>query len=786
MASGALKLRSGYTPTGVTTGDGNGNPIHSLLYYEQFSAAYTGPQFVMYGKGATVFTGPVSSSSPTQIATMGSGNPWGHFRANNYVCLGTGAASANTNITAAWELSDLSSWDGLTIRPLGLPSVNQISVLNTLSYAQTASTVSAGTPWSNLNNILGAPNNTYATAVVPPLGPAGQLIQLSFNAFSIPSVSLINGITITVKGHTTLPVILDAQLSTGPGNFSPIKSGLFTSGPDQNVPFGSSTDSWGLNPTPALMNSLVVLLSANGSGFSPTTWSLDSCQVTIFYSGVNGVTVSVTTSTLGSFTPTQLTGYQLYLSVYNPFTGHVGNRVAIGNYVTVSTVASELLVGSLTPLSGINSEWVYAIGMTNDGGQIPYWLVDNTGKQIIIGNNATNATVVIGNTNALLELPFANDPPPALDKFARVGTRIFAAKAGNPFLSYSNDAADVSNANYVGNPWESWPADQQEPLPTGKTPTAVHGYRLEGWFFDKNYLSIWSQFLFQQGANPWRGPWQGGCCAQRAFVETPYGPYWVTPQKQLCTFVEDGVISVSDEYEAALLGKLSTNTLGNTEIAYLLDPENFIDELVIKGLDANGNTVIIVHDFHLRDERSEYGQGYTYTYVGQTVTTFCGAGFTPRQNAFDGNSKERLWAGNAAGNISQLEDGSNSDAGSEYAGDYISLLNLGPNRPKLNELQIQGDGNLQVSFQTDYNDGNLADFLPTVQPAEALPGESTRYAYKINPPNEPKWAYLRLQLTSHHNDGSFALTDPPFLPLPSYGVINMVDLTLGLDRIEGR
>ena len=72
--------------------------------------------------------------------------------------------------------------------------------------------------------------------------------------------------------------------------------------------------------------------------------------------------------------------------------------------------------------------------------------------------------------------------------------------------------------DYVGQPVESWPPNQAEPLPTGEQPTAIHSYRLEGWFFSRNNLCIWSQFLLQQGVNPWRGPWPGGCVAQRAFV----------------------------------------------------------------------------------------------------------------------------------------------------------------------------------------------------------------------------------------------------------------------------
>lgn len=799
MASGSLKLRSGYTVLGVTQGDSNANPVHSLAYYEQFSASYVGPQFVIYGKGAVVFTAPITGSpAPAQIGTMGSGNPWGHFRSNNYIFLSTGAASPNTNSTASWEMSDMQSWDGTTIRPAGLPPLGTVPVAVS-NYAGSGSTLSfPSSPyaWASPGNIVGAPDSAFSTVSSGSTpNQFSQLLVASNFGFSLPGNAQITGMKVVVTGSGAAgPAKTRTSVGVAPyASGVSLTGGVFlyghfdiVSGP---VPIGGPTTSFGANLTPAVVNASTfqIAMYCISPFNTPLSASIDAVQVTIYYKGVAGGTVAVTSSSAGSFVPTQLTGYQLYLAIYNPITQHVGNRATLGNPVTVGATTSALVLSGLTALSGYNAEWVYAVGMTNDGGQIPYWLVDSQGNRIVLGNNATQGTITIGNVDALSELPIQNDPPPVLDKFCKVGNRIFAGLAASPFIRYSNDAADVSNANYVGNPWESWPANNAAPLPTGRVPTSMHAYGLEGFFFDKDYLSIWSQFLFQQGANPWRGPYNGGCCSQRAFVETPYGIYWVTPQKQLCTFMDSGVLPVSDEYEASLLGKISTANLGSTEIAYHLDPEDLIDEIVIKGLDANGNPVIIVHDFRLRDERSPHGQGYNYTYAGQTITTFCGAGFTPRQNAYDANAKMRLWAGNTAGTISQLEDGT-SDGGANYTGDYIGLLNVGPNRPKIAELEIQGDKNLQVSYQTDYADGKLGDFTQVA--GEQMPGDTpsggSRWLYKINPPNEPRWGYVRLQLTSHPADGNFLLTDPPFLPIPTYGLINMSEVKLGLDRPEGR
>jgi hypothetical protein len=457
--------------------------------------------------------------------------------------------------------------------------------------------------------------------------------------------------------------------------------------------------------------------------------------------------------------------------------------LAIGGLLTVGATQSIIVITDIPAINSVNPEWVTALGITNDGGQVPYWLVDAQGNNIIVGNTATNATVFIGNVNVLQELPYRNDPPQPMDKFARVGTRIFGHLSGNPYLQYSNDAADVSNADFVGDPVQSWPPDQQEPLPTGELPTAIHAYRLEGWFFSRNNLCIWSNFLLQQGVNPWRGPWPGGCAGQRAFVETPYGPFWVSGELQLCTFMEDGVISVSDEYEASLLAKIARVSANETEIAYLRDPSSLTDQIVIQGFDINGNPVIVVHDFKLEDERSARGQGYAYQYTGLTVNTFAGAGFTPRQNVYDTNGNMRLWAGSVEGFIAQLEDGSTSDNGTVYSGDYIFLINCGPNHPGLAELEWQGDPNVEVSWTTDYSQP-LADWQDTVTETINDSGEAVRYAAKMT--GEAKWLYGRLQLTSHPADGNFALTDPPNVPMPTYCIVGMATLKLGAERKEGR
>jgi hypothetical protein len=797
--SGQLRLRNGYTAqlTNDTVG-GTNSTIHSMVYYEQFSAAFLGPQYVLYGKGSGVNLYNLSTQLSAAIATMGSNSPWGHFRSNNRIFLSSGAAPTNTNATAAWENGDGISWDNVTSRPIGLPDLSKFGA-NAVNYAGSGSTASFGfgiDNWQSPSNIVGAPDSAYSTLSTAH-GASNFLVATNFG-FSIPTSAQILGMRVT----TTM--FADAQSANGLPVLTiiPWRSGAIMSGaqfaPFQQVPlsptgmmFGNSTASFGANLTPSAVNDPSFGVAIQGSGFGgirqpslTTTIHGDACQITIFYRGASG-TVSVTSSTNGSIVPTQLSGYQLYAAIYNPLTQHMGNRAPIGNAVTVSTAQSAFLVSGLADLSVYSPEWVYALGMTVDGGQVPHWFVDSQGNDIILANGQTNGTVFIGNTNILQELPFANDPPPKLDKFARVGTRIFGALGGNPFMSYSNDLTDVTNGNYVGNPEESWPGNQQQPLPTGELPTSIHAYRLEGWFFSRENLAIWSQFLQQQGANPWRGPWPGGCPSQRGFIETPHGPFWFTAQKELCTFMEDGVISVSDEYEMSLLTKIADINLRTVELGYLLDPNQLIDQIIIKGLDIGGNPVVVVHDFLLKEERSPHGQGYNFVYGGLSVQTFAGAGFTPRQNVYDTTGRQRLWAGAVQGFIAQLEDGL-SDNGATYSADYIGMIATGKDRPVIPEIEYQGDPNVQWSYLSDYSLG-INDFtaaiVDQIDQGDAQTG--SRWGVKLETA-ESRWVYVRAQLISHPADGNFAITDPPFLPLPTYGLIGMAVPKKGAIRPEGR
>jgi len=497
-----------------------------------------------------------------------------------------------------------------------------------------------------------------------------------------------------------------------------------------------------------------------------------------------GVTASATNGTTGSFATTLTSlatpGYQMYMSYYNPTTGHVGNRIAIGSRVIFSTTGYSLVLTGLPDISGVNSEWVKLIGRTNDGGSVPYAFVDSSGNRVVVAGNATVGTITDPTIDTTQELPTRNGVPLALNKFAKVGSKIFGARDGDINIYYTEDDTDITNGNFVGVPAESWAGDNLEPFPTAEVPTAVHGYQFEGWFFSQNYLAIWSLFQFQQGQNPWRGVWDAGCAGQRAFIITPYGPHWVTRDKQLMGWNGSGPIPVSEEYEAGELGKIGDAYIANIELAYYRNPELGIDRITIKAQDVNGNPLIIYHDFKLRDFRSQIAQAYETVYSGMTPNTLVGSGYSPRQNVRDTNGREKLWCGATDGHFYQLDDGT-SDNGSTYTGDAIFLFNAGDGKPLLSAIEWQGDGNAQVSWSTK-NSLGMANFTPGNTVAVEVDNPENRWQVDVD--EECHWVYARVQLTSHPADGDFTLTDPPFVPIPTYGILNAVIPKFGRTRDE--
>lgn len=498
-----------------------------------------------------------------------------------------------------------------------------------------------------------------------------------------------------------------------------------------------------------------------------------------------GAAVTVTPGTVpaGTWTVSLLSGYQLYAVIYNPVTGHVGNRIVIGARFKITAAGMSVVLTGLPDLAGENGEWVIGLGRTADNGEVPYWLIDGSGNRVVVASGLTNATLTLDTIDTLQELPTRNGVPLPLNRFTKVGGAIFGARDGDNFLYYTEDETDASNGNFVGSTYESWAGNNLEAYPTGERPLSVHAYRFEGWFFSDNALSVWSNFLKQQGANPWRGPWPTGCCGQRGFIETPYGPFWMTLDKQIMAYNGSAPIPASEEYEAGMLGRIGDQYVTSTELTYLRDPEKQIDKLYVLSKDKNGAPLFIAHDFKLRDGQSLLGQAYEATYAGMVPNTLAGSGYTPRQNVRDLNNRERLWTGAVDGRFYQLEDG-NDDNAHTYSADAITLINAGNKNTLVAGIEWQGDVKVDVSYSVQ-SKLPLSEWTGPVPQFIGDP-DNLDNRHEVTVDEEARWLGVRFQLDSHPADGNFDITDPPFIPMPNYGLVNYVSPKMGTDRPEGR
>ena len=86
-----------------------------------------------------------------------------------------------------------------------------------------------------------------------------------------------------------------------------------------------------------------------------------------------------------------------------------------------------------------------------------------------------------------------------------------------------------------------------------------------------------------------------------------------------------------------------------------------------------------------------------------------------------------------------------------------------------------------MSWTSDNTQG-LAGYTPGNK--QVVGGQQN--VFDVQMAGEAKWVYIRLQLDSHSADGNFDITDPPFVPMPTYGCINATVLKLGAGRPEGK
>lgn len=839
---GSYRLRDGYVLQ--VAGPQANVPIHSVISITGPAPTYT--PIVVFWQNKTPYVLNQSTntvSTPTiKGAAIGSNSRFTYFYTDGHL--------------HAFNGTDAKWFDGTYWRDIGLPTLTagQVAAISVavdgsvgLTPAQAAAitlTFASGGSWPQ-NDVTGeyvyAAILTQTPSGLPILSPwvqlgggyrqmglANQQLQIGGTP-SLPSGDyLVFGITsdggdepnvCAAQGSGSSPTPLPGPGSTTwSGGLATVDSvahgiatsaviaGTFTNGLISGS-FGpvvaTKVDSnhYSFSDSRSILNGATVTayLVVTGTAINDYQWTVPS-----FSFPLPG-TSNLSASTIGGTQP----GYQFYASIYNPTTGHVGNRAAIGARLAPQGPCSPILTG-LPTLS--DAEWVLLIGRTSDGAEIPYAVIDGNGNWIT--TTASSLVLPYGNIDGNSELPSRNYPPPgtldcnyqysllpggAAQNPPITGTFVIAwvesdhmcgVLAGSPTIYRSGSALDMREGVFVGLPEQSWDPADIETFPTNNPVISGHGYQQESWCFTQEDCAILMELA---GETSWQGPYNVGAAGQHAWARGWQNlPFWVTGDKQLATVslggyqqlaglmnqASAGPLIISGEYEAALLSQIGDAYLSQTEVSYIRKPNELVEVLRIKCFDVNGNPFTIIHDFNLRDDRSPYGQAYEEIFLGPLASSFTQAAIR------DQNQKSQILAGAANGNLYLLYSGGN-DAGTEFTAQALRLVYLGPQRTAAKFLEWYGDRTAQffltrklnIAFNVEQMD-NLCQESPT-----EVQGDENNNHWSVDIPHpEMVHVYILLQLKSHSADGTTALNSPPHMPVESYGRIWLVSPQLGASR----
>src|SRR5712664_341365 len=231
-----------------------------------------------------------------------------------------------------------------------------------------------------------------------------------------------------------------------------------------------------------------------------------------------------------------LSGYQFYMAYYNPVTGAVGNRIAIGARLANTASTVDVAFTGLPNMSAVggnnsagDSEWQIVLGRTGDGALVPYVCVDSGNNWITVPNTATSFTLTSGLIDGNYELPTRNGIIPAAENmFAVIGDYIYAADPASPTIRISGSALDSRLNRFMGRPEQSWAGDDIETFPTAEAVNCLAEVDLEAFVATLTDCAILTDLA---GVRVWRGPWPKGAAGPRAKAKTDYGFFWVSGDK---------------------------------------------------------------------------------------------------------------------------------------------------------------------------------------------------------------------------------------------------------------
>jgi len=362
---------------------------------------------------------------------------------------------------------------------------------------------------------------------------------------------------------------------------------------------------------------------------SLTQWQPAS---TVRYFGLDcqrngGVTVSFASG--GSGINSVTSSVKIYVGLHNTATQHYSNGILLGT-LTASGGTGEISVTGLNnigyPTHGATEtgelRWVFYA--TIDNAAVPY-LILNAGLDgpftVAVTSNTADLDIVSGTINGWVldttkEMPTRNYAPRRMRSIAYASGRLYGILSPTSNVSglglrfqiaanelykviWSDAAGSVQNQDYLGDPLQSWPSFNASDVPGGERPLVVYPAPnlAEVMVFTATKVFIlreqadgvhdWDTISNEHGLDP--SAWY------RAVCRTRHGVVWVTQNRQLAIYTNEGEFKIlSRDYDAA--SNVSSNTLALSSISYVYDPINLIDQVqVYRGL--SGNSVSYTHDF---------------------------------------------------------------------------------------------------------------------------------------------------------------------------------------------
>ena len=500
-----------------------------------------------------------------------------------------------------------------------------------------------------------------------------------------------------------------------------------------------------------------------------------------------------------------ITSVTIYCGLYNATTGHFSNGWFCGTLDTPGT--GTITVTGLAYLTAAyhnvteQAELHRVFYATIDGGEVPYLILNATGTDVHmedLGATSTNLSLTaLAEQGFILdytqEMPTQNFPPRPLRLACYSNGRVYGALmeggSGTAYRDFqytvatrelaavvwSTTADDYYDRDFCGVPEEAWPLQNRKYTPNGEVPLILDQGPAQNQVLIITKTGTLLLNETADGLHTWDTRSDtDGILAPETYVRTPYGPMWVTQNKQIVRFnlATRSLEALSSDYNEILtwpgyapIGKCAD---------YLRDPANQIDRYQVWRTDGSS----VIHDFAIG------GQAYEYTgdvYVtAKTVLDSYGQIHHLAANASiftqEGNPYSRL--------IPTREQAADGSFGEVPEGDWIGQwVDFGDRsvRKEFREIEVVGDGDeslalgrspVTLSWYGDFTaDERIIELVKTAQDDSDM----VAYSGKAKDGNRRLFKF-RVRLAGHSADGFYeyssaggSLTGD--LPPASYGSV---------------